>query len=163
MTQSAERVVRVGELVVEKGEVVLTAYGLGSCVAIMLSDVEAQVGGMAHILLPSPTLARRDANPGRFPQTAVPKLMGELLEQGAALKRVTARLVGGASMFSQLSPPGAMQIGERNVLAAKSALREAGVLVVGEATGGAKGRTVRFNAGTGVVTIRTVGEDDVTL
>ncbi len=163
MTQSAERVVRVGELVVEKGEVVLTAYGLGSCVAIMVSDVEAQVGGMAHILLPSPTLARRDANPGRFPQTAVPKLMGELLEQGAALKRLTARLVGGASMFSQLTPPGAMQIGERNVLAAKSALREAGVLVVGEATGGAKGRTVRFNAGTGVVTIRTVGEDDVTL
>ena len=46
----------------------LVTVGLGSCVAILLYDAEARVGGMAHILLPSPALSRTDGNPAKFPQ-----------------------------------------------------------------------------------------------
>ena len=48
------RNVRVADLVTARGEGVLTALGLGSCVAIVLWDPTTSAGGMAHVLLPSP-------------------------------------------------------------------------------------------------------------
>ena len=62
----------------------LVTVGLGSCVAILLHDPQARVGGMAHVLLPSPALSRKDANPAKFPQTAVPRLLELMAQQGAS-------------------------------------------------------------------------------
>ena len=81
------------------GEVLLT-IGLGSCVAVALHDQRAKVGGLAHILLPSPALSRRDPAPGKFPQTAIPLLLQEMVALGARPERITARLAGGAAMSS---------------------------------------------------------------
>ena len=53
-----EIVVRVADLKVGCREDVLLTVGLGSCVAIMLYDPTAKVGGLAHILLPSPALGK---------------------------------------------------------------------------------------------------------
>ena len=50
------------------GKDILVTIGLGSCVAILLHDPAAWVGGMAHVLLPSPALSRKDDNPAKFPQ-----------------------------------------------------------------------------------------------
>jgi len=69
---SRELVVRVADLRVGVGDDVLITQGLGSCVAILLYDAEARIGGMAHVLLPSPALTRADANPAKFPQSAIP-------------------------------------------------------------------------------------------
>ena len=71
-----ELVVRVADLRIGVAEDVLVTVGLGSCVAIVLYDAEARVGGLAHVLLPSPALAREDGNPARFPQSAVPRMRG---------------------------------------------------------------------------------------
>ena len=84
----------------------LLTIGLGSCVAIALYDPEARVGGLAHILLPSPALSRRDQSPGKFPQTAIPLLLQDMVVLGARPARITARLAGGASMFTNLQPAG---------------------------------------------------------
>ncbi|MDQ3222169.1 MAG: chemotaxis protein CheD, partial [Gemmatimonadota bacterium] len=134
----------------------LITIGLGSCVAILLYDAEARVGGMAHILLPSPALSRRDKNPAKFPQTAVPRLLELMAADGAKPQRITARLVGGASMFAALASPGTIQMGERNLVAARQVLDSHRVPLVAEAVGGDFGRTVRFRVCDGQVQITTV-------
>ena len=153
---SRELLVRVADLRAGVGDDVLVTVGLGSCVAILLYDAEARVGGLAHVLLPSPALAARNANPAKFPQYAVPNLLQLMTAQGARKDRVTGRLAGGASMFAALAPPGTVQMGERNLVAARQALSSHGVPLVGEAVGGDYGRTVRFRVRDGRVEVSTV-------
>jgi chemotaxis protein CheD len=151
-----ELVVRVADLRVGVAEDILVTVGLGSCVAIALYDAEARIGGLAHVLLPSPALARGDTNPAKFPQSAVPRLLQLMAADGARPERITARLAGGASMFAALAPPGTVQMGERNLLAARQALTSSGVPLVGEAVGGDFGRTVRLRVRDGRIEVSTV-------
>jgi chemotaxis protein CheD len=151
-----ELVVKVADLRSGLGNDTLVTVGLGSCVAIMLHDPEARVGGLAHILLPSPALSRRDSNPAKVPQTAIPRLMELMLAEGAKPQRITARLAGGASMFAALAPPGTIHMGERNLVAARQVLTTHGVPLVGESVGGDFGRTVRLRVCDGRVEVSTV-------
>lgn len=154
---------RVADWAAERGDGVLVTLGLGSCVAIMLHDPGVPAGAMAHVLLPSRSLARDHSNPAKFPETAVPLLVERLRALGATPGRLVAKLAGGASMFSQLLQPGTIQMGERNVVASRAALRAAGIPVVREAVGGTLGRSVRFDVRSGDVDVRSVGQDAVTL
>ena len=156
-------VVRVADLRVGREGDVLVTVGLGSCVAIILHDPVARVGGLAHILLPSPALSRGRDNPARVPQTAVPALLAGMAEAGASPRRIRARLVGGASMFAALATPGTIQMGERNVVAARHAVAAAGLPIVGEAVGGNFGRTVRLRVSDGRVEITSVMHGSATL
>ncbi|PYP13768.1 MAG: chemotaxis protein CheD [Gemmatimonadetes bacterium] len=158
-----ETVVKVAEWAAERGEGVLVTLGLGSCVAIMLYDAESRAGAMAHVLLPSISLARDTSNRAKFPETAVPLLIERLKALGADPRRLSAKLAGGASMFSQLATVGTIQMGERNVLAARSALRAAGIPIVREAVGGERGRSVRFHMKDGRVEIRSVGTNELVI
>jgi len=158
-----ETVVKVAEWAAERGEGVLVTLGLGSCVAIMLYDAESRAGAMAHVLLPSISLARDTSNRAKFPETAVPLLIERLKVLGADPRRLSAKLAGGARMFSQLATPGTIQMGERNVLAARSALRAAAIPIVREAVGGERGRSVRFHVKDGRVEIRSVGTDELVI
>ena len=153
----------VGEVVVHvadykvggAGDVLLTV-GLGSCVAVALHDAEARVGGLAHILLPSPALSRREHTPGKFPQTAIPLLMQDMVARGARASRITARIAGGASMFTNLQPTGAIQMGERNLVAVRATLEHHSIPLVGSEVGGDFGRTVRLFVGDGRIEVSTV-------
>jgi chemotaxis protein CheD len=150
-----ELLVRVADLRVGVGDDVLITLGLGSCVAILLHDAQARVGGLAHVLLPSPALARSDGNPAKFPQSAVPRLLELMIADGGHPGRITARLAGGASMFAALAPPGTIQMGERNLVAARQVLRNHNLPLVGESVGGDFGRTVRLQVNDGQVEVST--------
>ena len=152
-----ESIVRVADWAARCGPEAIVTLGLGSCVAIMLHDAQAGAGAMAHVLLPSPSLARDTSNPAKFPETAVPFLIEQLVALGADPRRLVAKLAGGASMFAQLMTPGAVQMGERNLVATRNALRAAAIPVTGEAVGGQAGRSVRFFVADGRVEIRSVG------
>ena len=150
----------MGEYAVVQGEGVLVALGLGSCVAVILHDRHAQVAGLAHVVLPSASLSRDRDRPARAAETAVPLLVRLMKEEGAEVARLSARLVGGASMFANLLAAGAVSMGERNTLAARTALRVAGVPIVGESVGETFGRSVWFDVRQGTALIRTVGRED---
>jgi len=152
-----EVLVRVAEYQAARSGSVLVTLGLGSCVAVALHDAEAAVGGLAHVLLPSLSLSRASGNPGRFPQTAVPLLVQGMGALGADARRMTARIVGGASMFSSLVAAGSIQMGERNVVAVREVLGRMNIPIVGELIGGTLGRSVWFDVGAGRVSVRSVG------
>lgn len=154
-----EIVVRVADLQEGKAGDVLVTLGLGSCIAIVLHDAGRAVGGLAHVMLPSLSLARRPDMPGRAPQTAVPALLERMVALGASPRKVTARLVGGASLFSSLSPPGSIQMGERNAVAARQVLNAHAIPLIGEDVGGGMGRSVWFDVEAGSVLVRSAARD----
>jgi chemotaxis protein CheD len=158
-----EIIVKVADFRSGTGNDILVTIGLGSCVGIVLYDAAAHVGGLAHVLLPSPALGRPDSNPAKFPQTAVPLLLEQMGQHGASIRRISARLIGGASMFNGLGAPGTIQMGERNVVASRQALHQHGVAIVGEATGGDFGRTVRLWVADGRVEVSSVAHGVQTL
>jgi chemotaxis protein CheD len=151
-----EHIVKVADLAAEKGDVTLITLGLGSCVAVALWDPAARVGGLAHVLLPSRTLARDQSNPAKFPETAVPLLIERIAALGGSPHRLTARLVGGAAMFANISSSSVAQMGERNVIAMREALKTARVPVMAEDTGKDYGRSVYLSVATGRLEVRSV-------
>ena len=59
-------------------------------------------------------------------------------------------------MFSALSPPGTVHMGERNVVASRETLRALGLPLVAEDVGADYGRTVRFRVADGRMEISSV-------
>lgn len=135
----------------------LAVRGLGSCVAVIVHDASTHVGGIAHVMLPSHTLARNQERPAKFADTAVPLLVGEMERAGAHRHNLRVRLVGGAKMFDTLGPDGTMHMGERNLVACRAAVAHAGLVVAGEEVGGQRGRSILFDVLRGTVTVRTLG------
>jgi chemotaxis protein CheD len=135
----------------------ITTIGLGSCVAIALYDSSVRVGGLAHILLPDDSMSRDRSNPAKFPATAVPLLLGEMVKLRARIDRITAKIAGGASMFGSLLPAGGINIGERNIAAVREVLAGFRVPIVGEDTGSDYGRSVFLHLEDGRLEVRSIG------
>ncbi len=135
----------------------LTTLGLGSCVGIVLYDPKTKVSGMAHVMLPDSRQVKRKANAAKFVDTAIEKLIEEMVELGAKRKRIVSKIAGGAQMFSFKHSNDKMRIGERNVFAARKRLKELGIPLIAEDCGDDYGRTVEFYSETGDLHIRTVG------
>ncbi len=147
--------VKVADLAVSKGDDVIATIGLGSCVAIMLYDRAAKIGGLAHILLPSEGLSRDRSNVAKFPASAVPVMVAEMKRLGSK-GPLTAKIVGGASMFAALLPSGGINMGERNIEATRGVLERNALPIVGEDVGGEYGRSVYFDLATGKVLVKSL-------
>jgi len=153
---STEIRVKVAEYAVGRDEQTLITIGLGSCVAIALYDSVARVGGLAHTLLPDESMARDRTNPAKFPSSAITLLLAEMTRLGADATRVRAKLVGGASMFANLLPSGGINIGDRNITAARQALERNKIRIVAEDVGSDHGRSVHFHLDDGRVEVRSL-------
>jgi chemotaxis protein CheD len=153
--------VKVADYAVRQSGHVIATIGLGSCVAIALYDRDAQVGGLAHILLPSPAMSRETTNPAKFPETIVPIMVGEMRKLGSAAgARISAKIVGGASMFGQLVSGTGVNVGERNITATREVLAAAGIPLLAEDTGLDYGRSVYFHIDDGRVEVRSLKKGD---
>lgn len=155
--------VRVAQAEVTQGDGVLATVGLGSCVAILLYDADTAVAGMAHVLLPAPHREFDGLEPAKYATTAVPYLLQEMAARGASRARITARLVGGASMFGGERSSPLAAAGERNLQAVRDALDWAGVPVTGEEVGRAHGRSVQMHAVDGRVVVSSYRRPNVIL
>lgn len=147
--------VRIAGHAVARGSGRLVSIGLGSCVAIALHDAQFRIAGLAHVLLPDPSLARDGGSPARFASTAVPLLLGEMRALGAR-GSITAKLAGGAALFGAMLGTAGGQIGARNIAAARAALAAAGIALVAEETGGVSGRSVVLDVNSGTLAVRAV-------
>jgi chemotaxis protein CheD len=132
----------------------LVALGLGSCIGLVLLDRRAAVAGVAHVVLPA-LVGRDTSTPGKYADTAVDALVGELEGLGGRRIRLEAVLVGGASMFA--GARNGLEVGQRNEAAVRAELQRVRIPVAAAETGGAKGRTLRVMLDRGRVTARAAG------
>ncbi len=163
MTRATEVRVKVADFAVADGDTLLVTVGLGSCVAIALHDGEAHVGGLAHVLLPSTGMSQDRSNRAKFPSSAVPLLCERMQALGARAGRIRAKIVGGASMFTSLLSATGLQIGERNVIATRVALEQAGIPIVAQDVGGDYGRSVYFTVHDGRLVVKSLRAGHVDL
>jgi chemotaxis protein CheD len=131
-----------------------TAHSVfGSCIALSLFHSRRKIGSLAHIVLPNSS--GREGQPGKFADTAIPHMIGELNNRGADTKGLVAKMCGGSAMFGGGGP---IQIGEENVAAVTTLLEQLKIRIVGQDLGGSKGRRVTFDCASGDVTIEIVGQ-----
>ena len=102
-------------------------------------------------MLPDSSAIPSDANKFKFADTAIKLLYDNMIRNGAAASRITAKIAGGANMFSVTSP--SLSIGDRNVEATKAALAKLGVPIIASDTGLNYGRTITFNAADGALEV----------
>ena len=119
---------------------------LGSCVAVCLWDAQSSIAGINHYLLPTdPVRGHSDL---RYGNTAIERLIDEMLTAGAAMQRIVAKVVGGASILG-IASEGRQSIGDQNVEVARQILQKHAIAVSAEQTGGKRGRKLVFHTGTG--------------
>lgn len=138
----------------------LISYGLGSCVGIALFDAVAKVGGLAHIMLPDSTQARSADNLAKFADTALPAMLNDIIKLGGVKSRITAKIAGGAQMFTFTNTTDIMRVGERNAEAVRSVLKKLDIRLLVEDTGGNYGRTVELKLDTGIFRVKTIDKGE---
>jgi chemotaxis protein CheD len=153
-------VIGIGDCKVSKEpDSTLVTYALGSCIAVIIHDPVANVGGLLHFMLPKSTLdpAKAARNLFMFADTGIPLLFRSAYQLGAEKKRLAVTVAGGAQM---MDTQGTFNIGKRNCLAMRKILWKAGVLVQAEQLGGEVSRTVRLEVGSGKVMLREAGQPE---
>jgi chemotaxis protein CheD len=153
-------VVGIGDCCVSKDpDSSIVTYALGSCIAVVIHDSVAGVGGLLHFMLPESSLdpVKADKNPFQFADTGIPILFRNAYQLGAEKRRLTVTVTGGAQI---MDPQGTFNIGKRNCLAMRKIFWKAGVLIHGEYLGGMVSRTVRLEVRTGKIMLREAGQPE---
>ena len=135
----------------------LITVGLGSCVGIALYDKMSGVGGLAHIMLPDSSQFSNVTNSAKFADLAIPILIKKIEGIGGRQRNLKAKIAGGASMFNFSDKAMVMDIGNRNGIAVRDALKKYSIPLIAEEIGGNKGRTMIFDTASGIVQIRIAG------
>lgn len=158
--------VGIADLNIAKAPERLVTYALGSCVGICLYDSDRRIAGLAHIMLPwsKEAAAAGGAKNGssgvaaeyRFADTGITELIRLMCAAGARKHALTAKIAGGAKMFSFNSS--VFNIGERNVEAVRRVLAAYEIPIIAEDTGKDYGRTIFFSAEDGSLEIRAASK-----
>jgi chemotaxis protein CheD len=134
----------------------MITYALGSCIAVVVYDPAAKVGGLLHFMLPDSTLDAGKAKdtPAMFADTGIPLLFKSCYNLGADKKRMIVKVAGGASILDESN---FFRIGQKNIMAMRKIFWNNNVLIDAEDTGKNFNRTVRIDLGTGKVSIKRAG------
>jgi chemotaxis protein CheD len=125
---------------------------LGSCVAVCLWDPLGRIAGLNHYLLPHP-VGQHPPDP-RFGSISCRRLIEEMQAAGAAPAKLWAAVIGGGA---PVGVDDQWSVGSANVQIALAVLREFGIRVQRQETGGRTGRKLLFDTGTGKLLVHTLG------
>lgn len=157
VTPAARRVVvGIGEVAVtnQPGHAIVT-HALGSCIAVIMHDPNVPCAGLLHFLLPESRInpERAGNQPATFADTGIPLLLDLARQRGMEPGRSRIWLIGGA----EVNGAGVLNVGKRNLLAARNILWRAGLMVHKEAVGGTDARTASVTVSEGLVEVSTAG------
>jgi chemotaxis protein CheD len=155
--------VGLGEKAVSRNpEDVLVAYGLGSCVGVVMVDPVSHVSGLLHAVLPRATTgaAQGESNPFKYVESGIENLIACLIRNGGNQSRLNVRIVGGANMLVASDLTRSFDIGTRNIETARATLERLKMPIAAAEVGGHTGRTLRVYVANGRVTVRVIGEKE---
>ncbi len=131
--------IQSGQFRTERRSNKILLAALGSCVGVCLYDKTAEIGGIAHLLLPAPHDPGNVLYPEHYASTALPLFFEELLQRGAARERLEAVIAGGA-LFGPVSQADVLlDIGGRTVDLAVDFLNKREIPILRSETGGCFG------------------------
>lgn len=149
-------VVGVGDMTVSNNAAItISTYALGSCVGIVAYDSVVGAGGLLHLMLPESTVSPQKAisQPAMFADTGLPLFFRALFSLRADRSRLRLLVAGGANVLDTTND--SFRIGERNLQACASFLRQNSFRVVRMEIGGTINRTLHLEMNTGCVQMKT--------
>jgi len=155
----SDKLIKVGmaDLNIASNGELLKTTGLGSCVGLTLFDTKKHLAGMAHIMLPSSSIARETSlNVAKYADTAIPTLIEKMLKSGAQIQSLQAKMAGGSQMFMLPGQSDSLRIGPRNVESCLILLENYKIPLLAQDTGGNYGRTIELSSESGILSIRSV-------
>lgn len=157
MTVGTQVDVGIGQVEFLRGDGILQARGLGSCIGLVMYHKQSRSAGMAHVFLDQPKKRRDPEKPGKFATTAVPYMLRKFSSMGINSRQLQAYMAGGATLFKFNTPD--MDVGRRNVTAVRSLLKKEGIPLLLDDTGGEFGRSVTFDVAQGRVEVVTLNRN----
>jgi chemotaxis protein CheD len=129
---------------------------LGSCIAVCLWDTFIGAGGMNHYMLP---LWNGEGLPTpRYGNIAITKLIQKMMLLGCKKRTLRAKVFGGATaLYVGGTGKGGKEnfsAGVRNIIIAEDMLEAEGIPIISCDVGGAFGRKLKFDTGTGTVLLK---------
>ncbi len=153
--------VAMADLKVARDPAVLITIGLGSCIGIALYDPVVKVGGLAHIMLPTSkrVTGGNGSNPMKYADTGIDIALTKMIAMSAVKRRITAKIAGGAHMFSCAKESSSfLKIGDNNAAAVKEKLSREGIQLIASDTGKDYGRTVELHTKDGSYVVKTIAK-----
>ena len=125
---------------------------LGSCVTVTLWHPRRHIGGMCHIQLPRRPLRMAASEPpdGRYSDDAFALFDRAVERHGGSPRDYVVKLFGGANMFPNSAASG-IDVGHKNLIAARAELKRRGLHPTREHVGGAGHRKLIFDLASGDV------------
>jgi len=145
--------VGISDCIVSKDQdAVIATHALGSCIALLIYDPLARVGGMLHYMLPTSNSddPRGVQKPFMYADTGIPLLFRTAYQVGASKERLIVTALGGAQVIQSED---SFNIGKRNHMAMRKILWKSGVMVHNEEVGGTAPRTVHFEIASGRIVV----------
>lgn len=124
---------------------------LGSCVTVTLWHPRRHIGGMCHIQMPGRSAHAAEGKlDGRYAEDAFALFDREIARHGAPAREYVAKLFGAGNMFPG-SNAAVLNIGAKNLEAARRELARRGLRATAEHVGGAGHRKLAFDIASGEV------------
>ncbi|MFC3093118.1 chemoreceptor glutamine deamidase CheD [Alteromonas sediminis] len=139
-----------GEFYISQQKEIITTV-LGSCISVCAYDLQQQVGGMNHFLLPMSRSEKLDlgSEAFRYGDVAMEQMINALLKLGAERRRLQFKAFGGGQIIKTMTP-----IGESNISFLKKFMALEGFKIEASDMGGPYPRKVRFDPLTGQVWVK---------
>lgn len=147
-----EIITRPGEVVVAMDDSVIICYALGSSLGICLYDSNKQIGGFINSLLPN---NQTDITDIKYVNDAIRVLYQQMQNHGSCHEDISAKIVGGAQLFTLQNQGDEHNIGKANIRSAYQTLMSLHIPILGEDVGDTYGRTIYFYVKDGSIDIET--------
>lgn len=152
---------RIGECIFTRKSVLISTV-LGSCVSLTFYHRQTMASGILHSMLPDSSLAKAVRQECTYVNLAVAKILERFKLLGIPEKEVEIKLFGGGNTMyakEQQAVTEDLDIGRKNVEAAKTAISSRSLRIIKEDVQGDRGRKVFFYTGTGEVWVRYISSN----
>jgi chemotaxis protein CheD len=130
---------------------VLRANALGSCVAVVLYDHAADVGGLAHVMLPGRAPHNHAFANTRYAENALRALVRAMISAGARTDRLVACIAGGGNVLERENDT----LCEENVASVESVLALLDIVAQAKDVGGTERRSLTLELSAGCIWVTT--------
>jgi chemotaxis receptor (MCP) glutamine deamidase CheD len=153
--------IHIGEYYSSREPAVISTV-LGPCVAVCLHDKTTKIGGMNHILMPGEGKSS-SSKPGklesRYAMNAMELLINQMMRLGADRYSLTAKIFGGASILSAISPDFSM--GMKNVESVVNFLITENIPIKNYNFGGKDSRRIYYHTDRDTVLLKRIKPKEV--
>ncbi|MEM9443893.1 MAG: chemotaxis protein CheD [Verrucomicrobiota bacterium] len=135
----------------------ITTYALGSCLGITLYDRARLLGGLIHIMLPTPKEGASTAKVFMYLEKGLPIALQKFQSAGSRVSQLECKVFGGARV---MQADNYFSIGDKNIEKCRQMSQQTGLKVSVWEVGGQLNRTIKFQMSDGKVKVRTPGKPE---